>query len=115
MGKTAEAGQHRNVRGKSPRGFCNYVLEHCPLGGKTIEDRRRVSPVAIAADVIGTERIYGDENDVNRPRTVGRGTAGEYPDKKKKSSHVPAGHCFFFFRRPRIASVALSVTSRLAP
>src|SRR5439155_3551020 len=87
------ARENYGVRRPSERDLGDSAFEHDAVAGKRVERRRLDLAGAIAADVVGSNRIYSDENHVGRisarPRrgSKGRAQQGCETDQLEKALH----------------------------
>ena len=70
------AGHDAGVRRPRLRHVHDRVLEQHALAGETVERRRRALRVAVGADVVGAQRVDGDEEHVGPPAARGRSRRG---------------------------------------
>ena len=64
------------------------------LGGKGVDDRRRVPEVAVGAQVVGARGVEGDEDDVGvaaEVRPLGAGRQGGEQDGDQEPRHAAGG------------------------
>ena len=106
MARGSQPGEQRRVRGQRQRRVCHGVGEPDAAAGERVEGRRGGVAIAVAAEVIGPQRVDGDHDDVGR-----RGAMDPEPSRQRQRCRRWrwSGQLFFARRQTTSAGPRSSV------